>query len=149
MIGSENRGDMNNKQTHQHRGSVKSPKIGPKLTDKSWITRGLKPDLKIEYRDERQQNSFTHRTPQGKPTPSPSLPPPPPPVAALHAGAYRPKRIFFQTTFFAHKTKAAQRREFFKKQCGNKGEKMCPMVSSAVHIHVTVETVQRDSPLMG
>ena len=51
MIGSVSRGDMNNKQTYQHRGSVKSPKIGPKLTDKSWITRGLKPDLKLEYRD--------------------------------------------------------------------------------------------------
>ena len=63
-LSNANRGVRNNKQICQQRG-VNSPKTGPSLTDKSWITRGLKPDHKLACRDEHHQSSFTREIPQG------------------------------------------------------------------------------------
>ena len=98
-----NRENWNSKQSDPF-----GPKNGPSPTDKSWITRGLKPDSKLTVsnvarlthvyssqtsdnfsRQDQHQDNFTRKMPRGTPPP----PPPAPLWSFLRGGAQSQKDI--------------------------------------------------------
>ena len=95
-----------NRQTQHNRDDTTKPTTAQRLTQKTWEQNGLKP-----IHSSTREQSSNSKNDMGREPPRSAVPPtrPPPPGNTNH------KKIFFQTHSFEVHTKAAQRKEFFKK----------------------------------